>query len=153
MAETMAVAKFLNELYVKKHSCAMDQMKMHKMMYFSQRESLMISNRPLFDGTFEAWKYGPVLTEVRGEYQTGHMFSGVYQKLTSDEMKLVESVFDRYSGYDSWKLSTLSHAELSWLQARKGLSEGESGNRKMSLSAMKADATRELLRRQGVVLA
>lgn len=65
MAETLAVAKFLNELHVKKHGNAMDQMKMHKMMYFSQRESLMIFGSPLFDEEFEAWKYGPVLIGVR----------------------------------------------------------------------------------------
>ena len=153
MAETMAVAKFLNELYVKKHNCAMDQMKMHKMMYLSQRESLMVSSSPLFNDEFEAWKYGPVLVSVRNEYQTENMFSKNYGLLKDDEKKLVESVFDRYDKYGSWQLSTLSHAELSWLQARRGLSDGEAGNRKMSLSAMKADATRELLRRKGVVLA
>ena len=151
--KTMAVAKFLNELHVKKHGCAMDQMKMHKMMYFSQRESLMISSNPLFDEDFEAWKYGPVLVKVRNEYQTGHMFSGAYKMLTENEKVLVESVFDRYDEYDSWQLSTLSHAEHSWLQARKGLADGEAGKRKMSLSAMKADAIREFLRRKGVVLA
>ena len=153
MAETMAVAKFLNELNEKKHNCAMDQLKMHKMMYFSQRESLMVTNHPLFDDEFEAWKYGPVLVGVRNEYQTGHMFSGDYEKLKNKEMCLVKSVFDRYDEYDSWQLSTLSHAEHSWQQARKGLADGEAGNRKLSLSAMRADATREFLRRKGVVLA
>lgn len=153
MAETMAVAKFLNELHFKKHDCAMDQMKMHKMMYFSQRESLMVSSNPLFDDEFQAWKYGPVLVSVRNEYQTGHMFSGKYRLLKDNEKDLVESVFNRYDEYGSWQLSTLSHAEHAWLQARKGLADGESGNRKMSLSAMKADATREFLRRKGVVLA
>lgn len=153
MAKTLAVAKFLNELHLEKHGCNMDQMKMHKMMYFSQRESLMISNSPLFDDEFEAWKYGPVLVTVRSEYQTGHMFDGEYETLEDKVKKLVESVYERYDGYDAWQLSTLSHAEHSWLQARKGLAAGEAGHEKMSLSAMKADATREFLRRKGVVLA
>lgn len=153
MAETLAVAKFLNELYEKKHSSAMDQMKMHKMMYFSQRESLMISGVPLFDEEFEAWKYGPVLVGVRNEYQTGHMFTSDYGALDDEEKRLVNSVFERYDKYDAWQLSTLSHAEHSWEQARKGLADGEVGHEKMSLSAMKADATREFLRRKGVVLA
>lgn len=153
MAKALAVAKFLNELHVKKHGNAMDQMKMHKMMYFSQRESLMISDSPLFSEEFEAWKYGPVLVEVRNEYQTGHMFAGNYGTLKKQEKKLVNSVFERYDGYDAWHLSTLSHAEHSWLQARDGLADGEAGHEKMSLSAMKADAKREFLRRKGVVLA
>jgi len=55
MANTLAVAKELYDLYYKKHNSNMDQMKMHKMMYLSQRESLMIYNRPLFDDEFQAW--------------------------------------------------------------------------------------------------
>ena len=153
MAQTLAVAQYLNELHVKKHGCTMDQMKMHKMMYFSQRESLMISGNPLFDDDFEAWKYGPVLVNVRNEYLTGHLFHGEYKELSDAEKKLAESVYRRYDEYDAWQLSTLSHAEYSWRQARKGLSNGEAGNEKMSLTAMKADATREFLRRKGVVLA
>lgn len=153
MAQLLAVAKYLNELHLSKHDCVMDQMKMHKMMYFSQRESLMISGEPLFDGDFEAWKYGPVLTEVRSEYMTGNMFSGTYDTLTDEEKQLVDDVFKRYDEYDAWQLSTLSHAESSWLKAREGLRMGESGRNKMSLSVMRVDATREKLRRQGVVFA
>ena len=153
MAQLLAVAKYLNELHVSKHDCEMDQMKMHKMMYFSQRESLMISNSPLFDGDFEAWKYGPVLTEVRSEYMTRNMFAGNYGTLTKSETQLVNDVFSRYDEYDSWQLSTLSHLETSWLKAREGLKVGEPGRNKMSLSAMRVDATRENLRRQGVVFA
>lgn len=113
----------------------------------------MVSGNPLFNDAFEAWKYGPVLVNVRNEYLTGHMFDGQYEKLSDTEKNLVESVFKRYDEYDAWQLSTLSHAEHSWCQARKGLVEGEAGNEKMSLTAMKADAMREFLRRKGVVLA
>lgn len=153
MAQLLAVAKYLNELCKSRHDCEMDQMKMHKMMYFSQRESLMDAGSPLFVGEFEAWKYGPVLTEVRSEYTTGNMFSGNYEALTEDETRLVKDVFERYDKYDSWQLSTLSHSETSWLKAREGLKMGEPGRNKMSLSAMSVDATREKLRRRGVVLA
>ena len=153
MAHLLSVAKYLNKLHTEKHGYQMDEMKMHKMMYFSQRESLMIYGTPLFDGDFEAWKYGPVLTKVRSEYMLGTMFSTAKDDLTSDEKHLTKSVFDRYDVYDAWQLSTLSHAEKSWLMAREGMSLSERGAKKMSLSAMSVDAAREKLRRQGVVLA
>jgi len=153
MAQLLAVAKYLNELHVNKRNCEMDQMKMHKMMYFTQRESLMISETPHFDGVFEAWKFGTVHTDARSAYMTGRMFSETYDELSQEDMQLVDSVFKRYDEYDAWQLSTLSHAESSWLKAREGLKMGEPGRRKMSLSAMRVDATREKLRRQGVVLA
>ncbi|MBE5906833.1 MAG: DUF4065 domain-containing protein [Lachnospiraceae bacterium] len=153
MTQLLMVAKHLNELYVGRHGDNMDEMKMHKMMYLTQRESLIVSGEPLFDGEFEAWKYGPVLTAVRSEYMTGNMFSEVQGELDENEARLVNSVFERYDKYDSWQLSTLSHAESSWLKARGELKMGEPCKNKMSLSAMRVDATKEKLRRKGVVLA
>ena len=152
MAETLAAAKYLNELNLNKNGCSMDQMKMHKLMYFLQRESLMILGYPLFNGEFEAWKYGPVLPEVRSEYTSGHMFGADYGELTEEEKRLATSVFRRYEPVDAWTLSSLSHEEYSWKQAREGLAPDERGQRKLSLSAMKVDAKRESLRRKGAVL-
>ena len=77
MAEMLSVAKYFNKLNVAQFGENMDQMKMHKMMYFSQRESLMLYNKPLFNGKFQAWKFGPVLPAVRKEYTSGRMFSKV----------------------------------------------------------------------------
>lgn len=153
MSDTLAVAKYLNELNVQKHACSMDEMKMHKMMYFSQRESLMINDNPLFGDLFEAWKFGPVLKSVRNEYRRSKLFEFVSGKLTDDEKELVSSVFERYDSFDAWDLSSLSHEEFSWKQAREGLAPNENGTKKLSLQAMRVDAKREQLRRKGVVLA
>ena len=68
MEKTLAVAKFFNELYKSENGTDMDQMRMHKMMYLAQRESLMYNKVLLFDAEFHGWKYGPVLVEVRSEY-------------------------------------------------------------------------------------
>lgn len=153
MSSTLAVAKYLNELNLHKHGCNMDEMKMHKMMYLSQRESLMITDNPLFNDSFEAWKFGPVLRNVRNEYKHGEMFKSVNETLTDEEKKLVSSVFERYDSFDAWDLSSLSHEEFSWKQAREGLAPNENGTKKLSLHAMRVDAKREMLRRKGVVLA
>ena len=153
MSKTLAVAKYLNELNVERHGCDMDEMKMHKMMYFSQRESLMNTNNPLFGDSFEAWKFGPVLRSVRNEYKRNHMFESVNETLTEEEKRLVESVFERYDSFDAWDLSSLSHEEFSWKQAREGLAPNENGSQKLSLRAMRVAAKREMLRRKGVVLA
>jgi len=153
MSKALAVAKYLNDLNQQKHKCDMDQMKMHKMMYFSQRESLMLTGNPLFEDLFEAWKFGPVLKSVRKEYKHSHMFDSVSETLYKAEKELVKSVFERYDSFDAWDLSSLSHEEFSWKQARQGLAPNENGSMKMSIEAMKVDAKREMLRRKGVVLA
>ena len=45
-----------------------------------------------------------------------------------------------YGSLASWKLSQLSHKELSWKNARIGLKEGENGSRKLNLEDIREDA-------------
>lgn len=49
---------------------------------------------------------------------------------------------------DSWKLSALSHGEVSWKYARKGLDAKDNGNVTMRVADMKLDAAREYYRRK-----
>ena len=121
MEKTMCVAKALYDMYYEQSGVHMDEMKMHKLMYFAQRESLMYNNEPLFDGTFYGWKYGPVLKAVRSAYMSDTLLSKSFEKVSDDTMKLLKSVLERYGSLSSWKLSSLSHEEFSWKKARKGL--------------------------------
>lgn len=48
MEDTLYVAKALYDMYLEQTGVYMDEMKMHKLMYFSQRESLMYNQEALF---------------------------------------------------------------------------------------------------------
>ncbi len=148
MENTLSVAKSLNHLFKRENGTDMDQMRMHKMMYLAQRESLMYSGEPLFDSEFQGWKYGPVLVDVRKEYVTDNMFKNVADDLSEEAKKLVCSVYQRYKTMSSWKLSSLSHGELSWKCAREGLAAQDNGAVTLKLADMRVDAARELLRRK-----
>lgn len=148
MENTLSVAKVLYNSYLERFNQPMDQMKMHKLMYFLQRESLMYNKDVLFEDDFYGWKYGPVLPAVRTEYFTGTLFKEVEDTVSQETQKLVNNVLDRYGTVSSWKLSSLSHAEFSWKCARKGLKASENGNVKLTVNAMKVDAARELSTRQ-----
>lgn len=148
MEKTLCVAKLFNDLFRAENGTNMDQMRMHKMMYLVQRESLMYYNEPLFASEFQGWKFGPVLVEVRSEYMTGNMFRSVVAVLSEKAKELVKSVYERYKNMSSWKLSSLSHGELSWKSAREGLSASENGTVVLKLADMRVDAARELMRRK-----
>lgn len=153
MEKTLCVAKALYDMYYEQKGVYMDEMKMHKLMYFSQRESLMYNNVPLFDGTFFGWKYGPVLKEVRSEYYGSLVpFVSVVGKVSEDTLNLLQSVLERYGSLSSWKLSSLSHEEFSWKKARMGLEAGEDGDVELSLDAMKVDATKEMVTRKAATV-
>ncbi len=148
MEKTLSVAKLLNNVFKQENGTDMDQMRMHKMMYLVQRESLMYNNEPLFDSEFQGWKFGPVLVDVRKEYMTGNMFKNVPDNLSEKTKELVRSVYQRYKTMSPWNLSTLSHGELSWKCAREGLEAKDNGAAALSLADMRVDAARELLRRK-----
>lgn len=144
MERTLCVAKALYDMYYEQKGMPMDEMKMHKLMYFAQRESLMYYNEPLFDGRFYGWKYGPVLKEVRSEYHASVFpFESAVGGVSENTKVLLQNVLNRYGSLSSWKLSSLSHEEFSWKKARQGLASGDDGNVELSLEAMKVDATKE----------
>lgn len=62
------VAQYIYEEYKKMSGSVIDEMKLHKFLYLTQRESLAITGQPLFEEAFEGWKYGPVCREVRSCY-------------------------------------------------------------------------------------
>ena len=151
MENTMGVARALDNLYYEKNGKHMDEMRMHKLMYFAQRESLMYNKEPLFDATFYGWKYGPVLKEVRNQFKKDlnlEELTKIKDSVSDNTKKILESVFDRYGSLSSWKLSALSHEEFSWKMARSGLNYEDNGNVPLSLNAMKVDAQRELVSRR-----
>ena len=140
MERIIDVAQYICEEYRRQSSEAIDEMKLHKLLYFAQRESLAISNEPLFGESFEGWKYGPVSTEIRSYYTPDGMNYRDRRELSARSAYIVKNVVLQYGVLASWKLSQLSHEEISWKNSRKGLAESENGDRKISLDDIRKDA-------------
>ena len=134
------VASYIASRYKNEFRTKIDEMKLHKLMYFAQRESYVLYDEPLFDGTFYGWKYGPVLKEVRQLYKENDLtFSG-----TADEnlQKIMDRIFDRYAEKTSWSLSRLTHGEYSWQNSRKGIPENTNGDNPIKNDDIIKDAER-----------
>lgn len=58
-----------------------------------------------------------------------------------------DKVFEHYARKSSWSLSTLSHGELSWQKARKGLLPQDACDVDMQVSDIYKDAERIKIRR------
>lgn len=117
----------------------LDEMKLHKLLYFIQRESFAITGQPAFEGEFEGWRFGPVCREIRNSFCESEIIVPTVD--ISDHLKyIVNNVILEYGSLASWKLSELSHRDISWQNARKGLSPEENGNRVISLDDIKEDA-------------
>ena len=148
MQNSKCVGKALYDMYLSRFGESMDEMKMHKLMYFAQRESLMDTDNLLFDEDFYGWKFGPVLMSVRDEYRNATPYSNVVQAVDDFTSSLLEKVFARYAERSSWSLSRLSHDEVSWKHAREGLNPEDNGNVPLTEKMMRVDAVREKAQRK-----
>lgn len=140
MERILDVAQYIYDEYKRQSGEVIDEMKLHKLLYFAQRESLAITNERLFEEGFEGWKYGPVSKEVRAHYTIDGMRYDNKKTLSAEGAYIVKNVILQYGALASWKLSQLSHNEISWQNSRKGLAEDESGGILLTIDDMRKDA-------------
>lgn len=148
MVNVIDAASYIFNRYRNENGCVIDEMKLHKLMYFAQRESLIQTGEPLFEATFYGWKYGPILKEIRVAYKNGSLVPVTAQAILSELERVVNPVFEAYAEKDSWSLSRLTHGEISWKNSRRGISEEENSDNPISLDDIKIDAERVRSRRE-----
>lgn len=147
MESAVKIATYIASRYHCDYGSDIDEMKLHKLLYFSQRESFVQFERPLFHEQFRAWKYGPVMTEIRDMYRFQSLTT-TFLPIISPEAKVVmDVIFTTYANKDSWSLSRLTHGEYSWQNARKGLAPMESCAKLIRTEDIRIDANRIKMRR------
>lgn len=140
MERIIDVSQYIFNEYKIQSGEVIDEMKLHKLLYLAQRESLAITDTPLFEEEFEGWKYGPVSKEIRMYYTVDGMNYKGLKELSAEAAYIVKNVILQYGALASWKLSEISHNEFSWKNARKGLAEGENGNVPLLIDDIRKDA-------------
>ena len=132
MMGILQVASYIYKRYMDDFGVRIDEMKLHKLLYFTQRECLIQKGEPMFEAHFEAWKYGPVMVQIRLHYKNDSF----------PELMDKEQVVQK-----SWSLSTLTHGEYSWKHAREGYDELDSCEVEMKTEDIMVDANRVRERR------
>lgn len=141
MENVLNVAQFIIDEYEKMtgNTEKIDEMKLHKLLYLSQRECLAILGEPLFKENFEGWRYGPVCREVR-TYFTKDGLQCNTSEISNEAAYIVRSILEQYGCIESWKLSELTHNEISWKNAREGLKPSQNGDKVLLLDDIRKDA-------------
>ena len=139
MEKIINVAQYIFNEYKRVTEEIIDEMKLQKLLYFSQRETFAILNQPLFNEVFEGWKYGPVSREVRTVF-TEDGINAQTEDIKNESKYIINNIIQEYGALASWKLSALTHKETSWLNSRKGLKKEENGNVKIKMEDIREDA-------------
>lgn len=107
--------------YIKaeKDADSISNLKMQKLLYYSQCAHLAIYDKPLFDDPIEAWLHGPVVPSVYHEYK-GCGANGIepegfdMREIDSETRGFLEMVYDGFAQYSAWKLREMTHEETPW---------------------------------------
>lgn len=148
MEHVLDVAAYICDRYQKTYGKKIDEMKLHKLMYFAQRESLIQTGEALFDATFHGWKYGPVLKELRQPYQDPSLLPPIAEDMIPRIKPVMDRIFDEYADNSSLSLSRLTHGEISWKRSRKGVSPHANSDVAIALEDIRLDAARIAERRK-----
>lgn len=123
-------------------------MKLEKLVYYSQAWCLAESDVPLFGDPIEAWAEGPVVRRLfdkhRGARWVRTLVFGEPGRLTKAEIDIVRRVVDRYGRLSAERLSALTHRELPWRLARRGIPESARSD-----ATIEVDVLRSSYRRDG----
>ncbi len=147
MIKVEQVASYIYNRYQEDFKEKISEMKLHKLLYFTQRESIIQKGEPMFEDSFSAWRYGPVLVKVRSLYAGGLLNDMPSEEAIKDNQKIFDFVFSYYAPKDAWSLSILSHGEYSWSHARGHLLPNQSCNVPLAMEDIRKDAERIKLRR------
>lgn len=116
-------------------------LKLQKLLYYSQAWFLAIYGKPLFRERIEAWVHGPAVPPVFGEFKS-YKWNSIDRLCNEATLPAscrahVDEVLGVYGGFGPKQLEILTHREDPWREARAGLSEVASSHNVISHESMK----------------
>lgn len=127
----------------------MSNKKIQKLCYYAEAWSLALLDQDIANhSAFEAWVHGPVNRVLYKCFQgfgwhelkitnPEEVIARIKPLFTTEQLEVLESVWDTYGEYSADQLEALTHTERPWLEQRTGLGKFESSNRLISSDTMK----------------
>lgn len=127
MTTSESVANYFIKKAQEAQCTDLTQMKLQKLVYYAYGWYLGLSGSKLFAEPIQAWRYGPVVESLRGEfrdfgrdpitrpaqdivYQDGH-FVDVTPSIDDPHLAdFLDRIWEVYGGYSPFQLSNLTHA-------------------------------------------
>jgi uncharacterized phage-associated protein len=124
MAETASnIAKHILARFNAK-GAPINNVKLQKLLYYTQAWHLAHFDTPLFADPIEAWVHGPVIPAVFREYKYfrwSPITASVSYQPSFNVAYHVDHVLSVYGDFSSWDLERMTHNESPWKEARAGL--------------------------------
>lgn len=122
-------------------------LKLQKLLYFTQGWSLVLFNKPAFDEPIEAWEFGPVVPTVYSVFKkyNKNVIDKIYKTynenvFTDDELDLLLTISAEYNQYSAYKLVNMTHQnDTAW-----SIHYQKEKHQPIALSSIKTEFTHKL---------
>jgi len=98
----------------------LSNLKLQKLLYYSQAYYYAKYETPLFNEEILAWHYGPVIPMVYHKYKSfgksGIPAEDKEVRLLEKEKDMIDEVFDYFGQFSALKLVDMTHSEKPWQQ-------------------------------------
>lgn len=115
MYKALDIAQYVLYRYMELNK-SITNLKLQKLLYFIQRKSLRVNERPMFNEIIEAWQFGPVVPCVYYKY-VGAGASEIYEfsmpdvKFDQEDIDVMEDVIHKYIDSNPWVMVDETHNE------------------------------------------
>lgn len=131
--------------YILDNSVSMTTMKLQKLVFYSQAESLCRTGKPLVDTQFYAWINGPVSRDLFNLHRGFFLIRRRDLKITDtvkepslEDKKIIDDVLNALGGLTGNQLSERTHNEDPWKNARQGLAPDQIGTEPITQEAIRS---------------
>lgn len=152
MIDPLEVAKyFIMRAYEDGREAQITNMKIQKLLYYSQCLYLALNDEPLFADEIQAWRYGPVCPpayKFYSKFEAEQLPIPNQESITnipSEVKEVLEETWQYFGEYHAYYLSNLTHLEFPWKKARKGLDSYASSTEPILLEDMRLLGEEKLL--------
>ncbi|RZN14663.1 MAG: DUF4065 domain-containing protein [Methanosarcinales archaeon] len=121
---------------------SMSHKKLQKLCYYAVAWHYALYDSPLVkNDEFEAWIHGPVSPSLWHEYKD-YVWGSIPQSKTQPDLgndmeEYLEIVLNTYDEFSGHQLESLTHDELPWIEARRGLEDYQASKNKINPMIMK----------------
>ncbi len=150
METAIRIASYLLKRYQAQFSEPMDEIKLQKLLYFTQREAIIRTGDIMFQAEFRAWKYGPVIIDVHDRFKAGDLREELPAESQERWKECFDYVFAEFAPKKTMSLVSLAHSEKSWSRARTGFGKYDRSDVPMKLSDIFEDAEYRKQRRASI---
>lgn len=141
-----------------KDGVAFSNLKIQKLVYYSQGFHLGIHDSPLFDQEIEAWDHGPVISplyhSLKGFRSSNIALASLVlclgiqsaDELSSTQKSVLDMVYDEYGHKHALALRAQTHRESPWLtHSHDGTANGRADQMEITIEELKEYFTPKLM--------